>query len=149
MSTHIAEYNTTGFLGGSGETAALIRAFDWSKTSLGPIERWPQSLKTATTLLLMSPVPIVMLWGPDGYMIYNDSYSVFAGGRHPALLGSKVILVTKGGIGKPIDEVALNKALFDKEGVELLGVIINKVLPEKFGVIMSIRPSPSTSATLM
>ena len=45
---------------------------------------------------------------------------------------SKVILVTKGGIGKPIDEVALNKALFDKEGVELVGVILNKVLPEKF-----------------
>ncbi|MEA3212158.1 MAG: phosphate acetyltransferase [Chthoniobacter sp.] len=48
------------------------------------------------------------------------------------LLGSKVILVTKGGIGKPIDEVALNKALFDKEGVELVGVVLNKVLPEKF-----------------
>src|ERR1700712_268258 len=66
LSTHIAEYNTTGFLGGSGETAALIRAFDWSKTSLGPIERWPQSLRSATSLLLLSPVPMVMLWGPDG-----------------------------------------------------------------------------------
>ena len=37
-----------------------------------------------------SPVPIVLLWGPDGIMIYNDAYSVFAGGRHPKLLGSKV-----------------------------------------------------------
>jgi PAS domain S-box-containing protein len=41
-------------------------------------------------MLLLSPVPIVMLWGEDGYMIYNDAYSSFAGGRHPALLGSKV-----------------------------------------------------------
>jgi PAS domain S-box-containing protein len=40
--------------------------------------------------LLRSPVPIVLLWGKDGIMIYNDAYSVFAGGRHPQLLGSKV-----------------------------------------------------------
>lgn len=48
------------------------------------------------------------------------------------LLGSKVILISSGGIGRPIDEIILNKALFDKEGVKLLGVIINKVMPEKF-----------------
>jgi BioD-like phosphotransacetylase family protein len=48
------------------------------------------------------------------------------------LLGAKVILVTCAGIGRPIDEIMLNKALFDKHGVELLGVIINKVLPEKY-----------------
>jgi PAS domain S-box-containing protein len=70
--------------------ARLIGAFDWAATPLGAIECWPQSLKTATGLLLQSPVPIVMLWGPDGVMIYNDAYSVFAGGRHPQLLGSKV-----------------------------------------------------------
>jgi hypothetical protein len=48
------------------------------------------------------------------------------------LFGSKVIIVASGGIGRPIDEIILNKALFDREGVRLLGVIINKVLPEKF-----------------
>lgn len=47
------------------------------------------------------------------------------------LLGAKVIIVTQGGIGRPIDEVALNQALFEKEGVPILGVIINKVLEEK------------------
>lgn len=73
-----------------GETAALVKAFDWSATSLGPMDRWPQSLKSATALLLHSRVPIVMLWGDDGVMIYNDAYSVFAGDRHPQLLGSKV-----------------------------------------------------------
>ncbi|HNQ51325.1 MAG TPA: AAA family ATPase [Candidatus Omnitrophota bacterium] len=51
------------------------------------------------------------------------------------LLGSKVILISSGGIGRPIDEIVLNKALFDKEGVKLLGVIINKVLPDKFDKI--------------
>ncbi|MBG88159.1 MAG: hypothetical protein CMO80_14825 [Verrucomicrobiales bacterium] len=44
-------------------------------------------------------------------------------------LNSKVVLVTRGGIGKPIDEVTLNKALFDAHGVEVIGVIVNKVLP--------------------
>ena len=70
--------------------SGLIRAFDWSRTPLGPIETWPQSLRTVTNLLLLSPVPIVLLWGPLGIMIYNDAYSGFAGGRHPALLGSEV-----------------------------------------------------------
>jgi PAS domain S-box-containing protein len=41
-------------------------------------------------MLLLSPVPIVLLWGEDGIMIYNDAYSVFAGSRHPELLGSRV-----------------------------------------------------------
>lgn len=52
--------------------------------------------------------------------------------RVAKLLASKVILITGGGIGRPIDEIALNKALFDKEGVELVGVILNKILPDKF-----------------
>jgi PAS domain S-box-containing protein len=78
------------FLSGGGKTADLIAIYDWSSTSLGPIATWPQCLKTACSLILRSPVPLVMLWGEDGYMIYNDAYSIFAGGRHPELLGSKV-----------------------------------------------------------
>lgn len=50
-------------------------------------------------------------------------------------LGAKVIIVTQGGIGKPIDEVALNQALFEKEGVEIIGVILNKVLGEKIDYV--------------
>jgi len=51
------------------------------------------------------------------------------------LLGSKVIIISSGGIGRPIDEIVLNRVLFEKEGVKVLGVIINKVLPEKFDKI--------------
>ncbi len=47
------------------------------------------------------------------------------------ILGAKVIIVSQGGIGKPIDEVALNQALFQREGVEIIGVIINKVKEDK------------------
>ena len=81
----------TDILPGGGEMGELTRSFDWSSTSLGSISDWPQSLCTAVNIMLQSPVPIVMLWGPDGIMLYNDSYSIFAGGRHPVLLGSKVV----------------------------------------------------------
>lgn len=77
-------------------------------------------------------------WEKDFVIIEGTGHagvgSVFdlSNARVASLLKSKVILVTKGGIGKPIDEVALNKALFDQEGVELVGVILNKIMPEKF-----------------
>lgn len=82
--------NTYGCDGWGGEMAQRIRAFDWSTTDLGPIDTWSTSLTCAVQMLLASPVPMVMLWGRAGYMIYNDSYSVFAGGRHPFLLGVPV-----------------------------------------------------------
>ena len=81
---------TPPFLAGGGACADLIASRDWSTTSLGRMQDWPQSLQTATAILLRSPVPIVMLWGEDGIMLYNDAYSLFAGGRHPELLGSRV-----------------------------------------------------------
>jgi two-component sensor histidine kinase len=82
--------NNSSFPFGGGEMGELIRLRDWSETGLGPVSGWPQSLKTTVGILLRSPVPIVLLWGPDGIMIYNDAYSVFAGGRHPLLFGSRV-----------------------------------------------------------
>ena len=78
------------FLSGGGECGRLIATRDWAATPLGPIAGWSQSLRTATAILLRSPVPIVMLWGDEGVMLYNDAYSIFAGGRHPDLLGSEV-----------------------------------------------------------
>jgi BioD-like phosphotransacetylase family protein len=77
-------------------------------------------------------------WEKDFVIIEGTGHagvgSVFdlSNARVAKLLGSKVVLVVKGGIGRTIDEVALNKALFDKEGVELVGVVLNKVIQEKF-----------------
>jgi len=68
----------------------LIAQADWTASGLGRIEDWSASLRTATLILLRSPVPMVMLWGRDGIMLYNDAYSAFAGQRHPALLGAPV-----------------------------------------------------------
>lgn len=55
-----------------------------------------------------------------------------------SLLGAKVILVTAGGIGRPIDEIELNMALFEKEGVEVIGAIVNKVMPSKYKKIQRV-----------
>lgn len=81
-----------GCAGWNGEMAGRIRAFDWSLTELGPVQNWQKSLCSTVQLMLASPLPMVMLWGRAGYMIYNDAYSEFAGGRHPYLLGSPVEL---------------------------------------------------------
>jgi PAS domain S-box-containing protein len=93
MSEKPSDRDDTGgaaFLGGDGDMAGRIAAHDWSH-SLGPIESWPQSLKTTVGLMIHSPVALVLLWGPDGIMIYNDAYGVFAGNRHPGLLGQNVL----------------------------------------------------------
>ena len=79
------------FLAGGGDIGALIARHDWAATPLGPIEDWPIALCAMISFILRAEVPIVSLWGADGIMIYNDSYSAFAGGRHPGLLGSKVL----------------------------------------------------------
>lgn len=76
---------------GSSEMAQLVRSFDWSRTSVGPIAQWPQSLKSITNFLIQSPIPIVLLWGRDGIMIFNDAYSVFAGDRYVDKFGAKVL----------------------------------------------------------
>lgn len=78
------------FLRGGGCCADLIAEKNWAATPLGPMEGWPPCLRNAIALLLRSHVPIVMLWGDEGVMLYNDAYSGFAGGRHPELLGSNV-----------------------------------------------------------
>ncbi len=79
-----------GFLAGHGEMAGLIRAHDWSK-SLGTVAGCPASVKTTLGLMLNSPVPLVLLWGPAGIMLYNDAYGGFAGDRHPGILGLPVL----------------------------------------------------------
>lgn len=72
---------------GEGEMAARMRELDWSKTPLGPMEEWPQSLKTSVSICLASRFPIVMYWGPDYVVLYNDAYSAILGNKHPWALG--------------------------------------------------------------
>lgn len=70
------------------ELGRLVSAFDWSKTPLGPLERWPQSLRTAVNLVLDSRHPMWMSWGPRATFLYNDAYvQVLGPAKHPWALG--------------------------------------------------------------
>ncbi|AMR32304.1 hypothetical protein A0256_13190 [Mucilaginibacter sp. PAMC 26640] len=75
------------FLSGGGEMGKLIRSMDWSKTALGPVESWPQSLRTSVSLCLSSTFPILIAWGPETIQIYNDSYRPICGEMHPRSMG--------------------------------------------------------------
>jgi len=75
---------------GGGDCAALMRQVDWAATELGDPAGWPDTLRTTVNNVLNSPVPKVLMWGPDHVMIYNDGYSVIAGGYHPQALGRRV-----------------------------------------------------------
>ncbi|HEV2278909.1 MAG TPA: ATP-binding protein [Acidobacteriaceae bacterium] len=65
----------------------LVRTFPWQNTSLGPISRWPQSLRTAVQIILNSRYAMFIWWGGELLNLYNDPYRVFLGVKHPAALG--------------------------------------------------------------
>ena len=60
---------------------ALMRAIDWSTTPFGPVERWPQSLRTAVSIMLESRFAMVVAWGPEFRFFYNDRYRPILGRR--------------------------------------------------------------------
>lgn len=78
----------TDFLAGAGDMGARIRAFDWTRTPLGELESWPQSLKTSISLILSSRHPMWIGWGPEMTFLYNDAYlHVLGPAKHPGALG--------------------------------------------------------------
>ena len=72
---------------GGGEMRARARAFDWSATSLGPVETWSPTLATAVRMCMESPFPFNLWCGPDRLLIYNDAYRRVLGSKHPDALG--------------------------------------------------------------
>jgi signal transduction histidine kinase len=66
---------------------ARIRQFDWSQTLLGSVETWPQSLRTAVSIMLGSRFPMMVHWGPELVHFYNDGYATILQGKHPSALG--------------------------------------------------------------
>ena len=79
---------TPGWVRGGGALGQLVREFDWTKTPLGAIEQWPQSLKTVVRTLLTSRFAMWMSWGPELTFLYNDDYArMTLGKKHPWALG--------------------------------------------------------------
>lgn len=71
---------------GDGEMAQLMRQHQWSDTTLGPPETWPEALKVALRLLLTSRFEMWLGWGPDINFFYNDAYRPTLGKKHPDAL---------------------------------------------------------------
>jgi hypothetical protein len=87
----IQEKKDYSFLQGGGEMGELTRRYDWSQTSVGAPDKWPQSLRTTVSNLLRSKFPMFLWWGEDMIQFYNDAYrtSLGANGKHPHALGQK------------------------------------------------------------
>ena len=87
MNGDTANHSVDTVLAGGGELGALMRAFDWSRTPLGPVETWPQSLRSLLSMLLPSKAQIILFWGPEFIVFYNDAYRPVFGAKHPHALG--------------------------------------------------------------
>ncbi|MBB3342370.1 PAS domain-containing protein [Luteimonas sp. RC10] len=70
--------------------AGRIAAFDWSTTPLGPLQTWPQSLRTTVALMLDSRFAMCLSWGPELTFLYNDAYAPMLGAKEPDALGRPI-----------------------------------------------------------
>lgn len=85
---HIASSASGGWPTAKGDMADRIRACSWAKTPLGPVDGWPQSLKSAVDTCLGSDLANLVWWGSDLTQIYNDTARRLLGDRHPEALGA-------------------------------------------------------------
>ena len=70
-------------LNDGSEMGRLILAKDWSRTPLGPIESWPQTLRTALSMCLATRFPMFVYWGRELVQLYNDAGIAIMGAKHP------------------------------------------------------------------
>jgi PAS domain S-box-containing protein len=82
---HSTRANT--LITGSSEMAGRIREHDWSRTPLGPIEGWSEALLVTANLMLHSPFPTIVSWGPEMVFLYNDAAISTLTVKHPGALG--------------------------------------------------------------
>ncbi|WP_186332173.1 response regulator [Bordetella genomosp. 13] len=122
---------------------ALMRAFDWRATDLGPPEDWPPSLKTAIRIMLSSSQPIWIGWGAQLIFFYNDPYKSIIGGKHSDALGQPTRVVWR----EIWDDIAplLDTAMQGAEGTyveEKLLLMERNGYPEETYYTFSYSPIP-------
>jgi signal transduction histidine kinase len=133
-------------LAGGGELGALMRSMDWSRTALGPVEAWPQALRTSVRILLTSRQPMFVWWGAELINLYNDAYKTIVGGKHPQALGQPASEVWR----EIWDQVGprAKSALTANEGTydeALLLIMERNGYPEETYYTFSYSPVPSDS----
>ncbi|WP_230966050.1 sensor histidine kinase, partial [Nostoc sp. NZL] len=132
------------FLLGGGEMGARMREQDWSKTSLGPTQQWPQSLKTAVRIMLTCRQPMFVWWGEELINLYNDAYKGIIGGKHPEALGQPASYVWReiwDQIGPRAESAMLkNEGTYDEA---LLLIMERNGYPEETYYTFSYSPVPN------
>ena len=132
------------FLSGGGEIGKAIRSRDWSRTSLGAADRWPQSLKSVVRIMLGSRYAIWIGWGPDLTFLYNEAYRAMTlGKKHPWALGRparEVWAEAWEDLGPRVDEVIRRgRATYDEQ---LLLLLERSGYPEETYHTFSYSPLP-------
>ena len=79
--------------------AGRIREHDWSRTPLGPIEDWSETLLATVNLMLHSPFPTILSWGPEMVFLYNDAAISTLTAKHPSALGADLSRRFSRGVG--------------------------------------------------
>ena len=136
------------FLAGGGEMGQRIREYDWSKTPLGPIVGWPQSLRTCIRIMLTSRQPIWIGWSKKLIKLYNDPYKAIVGGKHPWALGAPASVVWKE-IWNEIDPM-LRQVMEKDEGTYVesqLLIMERNGYPEETHYTFSYTPIPGEDGT--
>jgi PAS domain S-box-containing protein len=104
-----ADDRESNFLRDGGFMGDLIRSTDWSSSPLGEPQFWPQSLRTALSVCLNSPIVSALYWGPEFRVLYNDAYAPALAERHPRMLG------------QPLEQVWAE--IWDVLGPQLISVV--------------------------
>jgi PAS domain-containing protein len=81
------------FMADGGETGALMRSRDWSRSPLGVPADWSQPLKTLVGVLLTANQPMFIAWGGQRTLLYNDGYAEVLASKHPAAMGKDFLEV--------------------------------------------------------
>ncbi|MEA5599721.1 ATP-binding protein [Nostoc sp. UHCC 0252] len=132
------------FLLGGGEMGARMREWDWSKTSLGATQQWPQSLKTAVRIMLTCRQPMFVWWGEELINLYNDPYKAIIGGKHPEGLGQPASYVWReiwDQVGPRVESAMVkNEGTYDEA---LLLIMERNGYPEETYYTFSYSPVPN------
>ncbi|WP_158622159.1 ATP-binding protein [Corallococcus praedator] len=151
------------WLAGGGEMSTLIASLDWSKSPLGPIESWPQSLRTTVSLCLASNFPINIIWGDGHSQIYNDGYRGVCGAVHPRALGESYRVTWASAwpaIGEPFERALAgetsyleNQRMFlERNGYpeETFFTFSSSPIRDEFGKVVGIfHPVTETTSTML
>ncbi|RAM62733.1 histidine kinase [Herbaspirillum rubrisubalbicans] len=106
------------WLRGAGLAAQMVLATDWASSPLGPLAQWSPTLRTTLNIVLHSPLPSLLVWGPSRQMLYNDAFAACIGAAHPAAFGAALTeSALFAGAARPCQE-AINSA-FDGQPQQL------------------------------